>query len=236
MTIRTNHPIVGLAIFPEQRKLSHVDFGLFINMQTGHVDVVEDDDSLRNSISDLLSLVGYRVRTWRDAESFLDNLPQTAPAVVVTDMRMPGRSGVELHAELLARGRSMPVIYISGQSSVPQTISAMKMGALDFLVKPFSREDLLKAVAAGMEKDRNQMRQLIEQARFDESLLHLSRREREVFDLLVKGFSNSEIMDALNISLPTTKQYKSMVMRKLGLRSLSELIKLGGARSAPENA
>jgi len=195
-------------------------------MQTGHVDVVEDDDSLRNSISDLLSLVGYRVRTWRDAESFLDNLPQTAPAVVVTDMRMPGRSGVELHAELLARGRSMPVIYISGESSVPQTISAMKMGALDFLVKPFSREDLLKAVAAGMEKDRNQMQQMIQQARFEEALTRLSPRERQVMELMISGFSNAEIMDALNISLPTAKQYKSQITRKLDVRSLSHLMKL----------
>lgn len=195
-------------------------------MQAGHVDVVEDDDSLRNTINDLLAFAGYRVRTWRDAESFLDNLPQTAPAVVVTDMRMPGLSGVEMHTQLIERGRSMPVIYISGESSVPQSISAMKLGAMDFLVKPFSREDLLKAVAAGIEKDRHQMRQMIEQARFDESLLQLSRREREVMDLLVRGFNNNEIMDALHISLPTTKQYKSMVMRKLGVRSLSQLMQL----------
>lgn len=196
-------------------------------MQTGHVDVVEDDDSLRNSISDLLGFAGYKVRSWRDAESFLDNLPQTAPAVVVTDMRMPGRSGVEMHAELVARGRSMPVIYISGESSVPQSIAAMKLGALDFLVKPFSREDLLKAVAAGMEKDRKQMQQMIEQARFDQAMAHLSPREREVMELLLKGFSNAEIMDAMNISLPTAKQYKSQIMRKLGVRSLSELMRLG---------
>ena len=202
------------------------EFLFFISMQTGHVDVVEDDDSLRNSINDLLSFAGYRVRTWRDAETFLDNLPQTAPAVVVTDMRMPGITGLEMHNALVQRGRSMPVIYISGESSVPQTISAMKLGALDFLVKPFSREDLLKAVATGIEKDRNQMRQMIEQARFDESLKHLSRREREVFDLLLKGFSNAEIMAELNISLPTAKQYKSLVMRKLGVRSLSQLMQL----------
>lgn len=204
-------------------------------MQTGHVDVVEDDGNLRNSISDLLTFAGYRVRTWSDAESFLENLPQTAPAVVVTDMRMSGISGLEMHNALVQRGRSMPVIYISGESSVPQTISAMKLGAVDFLVKPFSREDLLKAVATGIEKDRNQMRQLIEQARFDESLVHLSRREREVFELLLKGFSNSEIMDKLNISLPTAKQYKSVVMRKLGVRSLSQLMQLSVKMRTPEN-
>lgn len=202
--------------------------------QVGHVDVVEDDDVLRNTVNDLLSFAGYRVRTWRDAESFLDNLPQTAPAVVITDMRMPGRSGLELHSEMLQRGRSMPVIYISGESTVPQTITAMKLGPVDFLVKPFSREDLLKAVAIGMEKDRNQMRLMIEQARFDESLEHLSRREREVLGLLIKGFKNAEIMDALNISLPTTKQYKSTLMRKLGVRSLSQLMQLSAHKhSAP---
>lgn len=195
-------------------------------MQTGHVDVVEDDDSLRNSISDLLGFAGYQVRAWRDAESFLNHLPQTAPAVVVTDMRMPGRSGVEMHAELVARGRSMPVIYISGESTVPQTIEAMKLGALDFLVKPFSREDLIKAVAAGIEKDRILMQEIIQKARFEEALTHLSPREREVMDLMVKGHNNAEIVEMLCISLPTAKQYKSQIMRKLDVRSLSQLIKL----------
>jgi len=197
-------------------------------MQSGHVDVVEDDDSLRNSISDLLSFAGYRVRAWRDAEAFLDNLPRTAPAVLVTDMRMPGLSGVELHTELLARGRNMPVIYISGESSTHQTITAMKIGALDFLVKPFSREDLLKSVSAGMEKDRRQMHQMIEQARFEQAMSELSPRERQVNKLMIRGFSNNEIMAELHISLATAKQYKSQVMRKLGVRSLSELVKLNG--------
>lgn len=208
-------------------------------MQNGHVDVVEDDDSIRDNLSALLKFAGYRVRTWRDAESFLNNLPQTAPAVVVTDMRMPGGlSGLEMHSALVERGRSMPVVYISGDTTVPETISAMKLGAIDFLVKPFSREDLLKAVSAAMEKDRSQMRQMIEQARFDESLTLLAPREKEVLQLLVQGFNNAEIMDALNISLPTAKQYKSTVMRKLGARSLSALMKLSASlrTDAADNA
>ena len=151
-------------------------------------------------------------------------------------MRMPGLSGLELHSALVERGRSMPVIYISGEASVSESISAMKLGAVDFLVKPFSREDLLKAVTTAMEKDRTQMRQMIEQARFDEALTHLAPREREVLNLLVRGFNNAEIMDALNISLPTTKQYKSTVMRKLGARSLSELMKLSASlRTLPSD-
>lgn len=205
-------------------------------MQNGHVDVVEDDDGIRDNLSQLLKFAGYRVRAWRDAHSFLDNLPQTAPAVVVTDMCMPGLSGLQMHNELVERGRSMPVIYISGEASVSESISAMKLGAVDFLVKPFSREDLLKAVTTAMEKDRTQMRQMIEQARFDEALTHLAPREREVLNLLVQGFNNAEIMEALNISLPTTKQYKSTVMRKLGARSLSELMKLSASlRTLPSD-
>lgn len=196
-------------------------------MQTGHVDIVEDDDSLRNSLLDLLTFAGYRVRAWRDAAAFLDNLPKSAPSVVITDMRMPEMTGLELHAALIERGRNMPVIYISGESSLPQGIQAMKIGALDFLVKPFSREDLLRAVVAGIEKDRVQMLQMIEQTRFDEAVRHLSPREAEVLQLMLKGYVNAEIMDELKISLPTAKQYKSQLMRKLGVRSLSELMKLG---------
>ncbi len=196
-------------------------------MHTGHVDIVEDDDSLRNSLLDLLTFAGYRVRAWRDAPAFLNNLPQTAPAIVITDMRLPGMSGLEMHEALLERGRNMPVIYISGESSLPQGIQAMKTGAMDFLIKPFSREDLLRAVVAGIEKDRVQMMQMIEKTRFDEAVSHLSPREAEVMQLLLKGFSNAEIMEALKISLPTAKQYKSQLMRKLGVRSLSELMRLG---------
>lgn len=219
--------IDGLAAGGSERRLASVKFGKIDSMHTGHVDIVEDDDSLRNSLLDLLTFAGYRVRAWRDAPAFLNNLPQTAPAIVITDMRLPGMSGLEMHEALLERGRNMPVIYISGESSLPQGIQAMKTGAMDFLIKPFSREDLLRAVVAGIEKDRVQMMQMIEKTRFDEAVSHLSPREAEVMQLLLKGFSNAEIMEALKISLPTAKQYKSQLMRKLGVRSLSELMRLG---------
>lgn len=190
----------------------------------GHVHIIEDDDSLRCSLQELLSFAGFQVRAWPAPASFLDELPQVAPAVVVTDMRMPMMSGLELHEELLRRGRSMPVVYISGESSVAQGISAMKLGALDFLVKPFTREELLRAVSAGVERDRHQMMRLIEQTRFEQALGRIAPREREVLTLLLKGYKNAEIVEAMNISLPTAKQYKMQLMRKLGVRSLAELI------------
>jgi FixJ family two-component response regulator len=139
---------------------------------------------------------------------------------------MPGLSGVELHAELLSQGRLMPVIYVSGESSVPQSIRAMKQGAYEFLIKPFGREDLLRAVAGALEKDRRQMQSLIQRARLEAARAALSPREAQVHDLLLKGYGNREIVEQLGISLPTAKQYKSEVMRKLGVRSLAELIAL----------
>lgn len=102
----------------------------------------------------------------------------------------------------------------------------MKQGAVDFLVKPFGREDLLRAVAVSIEKDRRQMQDLIRSARVVEARSTLSPRESQVYELLLRGFSNSEIVEALKISLPTAKQYKSEVMRKLGARTLAELMAL----------
>ncbi len=197
-------------------------------MHLGHVYLVEDNESLRANLRDLLVFAGYRVREWSNAQDFLNDLPNDAPAVVVSDMLMPGMSGVEMHKDLIQRGRMMPVIYISGESSVPQSIEAMKLGALDFLVKPFSREELLRGVAQGIEKDTQLMRSMIEKSRFNESLRQLSPRECQVHTLLLKGMNNAEIMTQLHISLPTAKQYKSEVMRKLGVRSLAQLIELSG--------
>lgn len=196
---------------------------------SGHVFVVDDDDALRDGIADLLRVVGYRVQCWASGIDFLAELPRVAPAVLVTDMRMPDMTGVELHEELIRRGRTLPVVYVSGESTVSQTVRAMKQGAVDFLVKPFGREDLLRAVAASIEKDRRQMQDLIRSARVVEARSTLSPRESQVHDLLLKGFSNREIVEALNVSLPTAKQYKSEVMRKLGARSLAELIALSAA-------
>ena len=196
-------------------------------MSLGHVYLIDDNEEVRDSLSRLLQFAGYRVLCWADGPSFLAQLPNEAPAVVLTDMKMPGMSGLEMHQALLEQGRKMPVIYISGESTVPEAIEAMKLKPHDFLTKPFTREDLLSTIAAAMERDRIGMQSVIEKARFEESLRQLAPREREVFGLLVKGYNNNEIMAAMGISLPTTKQYKSEVMRKLAVRSLSQLIELG---------
>ncbi|OIM97177.1 hypothetical protein A9236_10750 [Polynucleobacter sp. QLW-P1DATA-2] len=141
-------------------------------------------------------------------------------------MRMPKQSGVELQSELISKGHKIPIIFISGESSDEQIIAALKSGAVDFLLKPFSREALLGAVAKAIEQDAIAMQDLIRKAQLSEALKTLSPRERQVFELLAKGYGNKELVNALGISLPTVKEYKSEVMYKLRLRSLAELISL----------
>lgn len=193
---------------------------------TKHIFLIEDDDSMRKALSGMLEFVGYQVNAFSSASDFLKTPIQVAPAVIITDMRMPDMLGVELQAELVQRGRAIPIIFISGESTVQQTVTAMKQGAIEFLVKPFERDEILSAVIRGLEQDTLQMHRYIEQKTLEESLKTLAPREREVFELLSLGLNNAEIQEKLQISLPTTKQYKSEVMRKLKLRSLSQLIAL----------
>ena len=204
-----------------------------IPTQSQHVFVIEDDESMRETLHGVLNFLGYQVHLFSSPLEFLKISIQVAPAVVITDMRMPEMNGVELQAELLKRGRQVPIIFISGESTVPQTISAMKQGAIEFLTKPFEREQLMEAVIRGLNRDAQEMQSHLEQLAIEELLKGLAPRERQVFDLLSLGFNNAEIMAKMGISLDTTKQYKSEVMRKLGLRSLSQLIalKLGNAKS-----
>ena len=191
-----------------------------------YVFLVEDDAELRSDLERALQFSGYTVFTFANPEEFWDQFKALAPAVLVTDMRMPKQSGIELQSELIARGNKIPVIFISGESLDEQIVKAFKNGAFDFLLKPFNRRDFLSAVENAIEQDSIAMQELIRQDSMIEALKSLSPRQRQVFDLLVKGYGNKELVDALGISLPTAKEHKSEVMNKLGIRSLAELISL----------
>ena len=192
--------------------------------------LLEDDASMRTSLTQVLRFADHTVQAFSSALGFLALSAPTRPTLLITDMRMPGMTGVELQAELLARGWDMPMIFISGESSVQQSVAALKQGAIEFLVKPFDRTELLSAVARGIAINLRQDQTAIENTAYESQLQTLSPRERQVFELLAAGFSNAELVKTLGISLPTTKQYKAEVMRKLKLRSLSELIQLHNGR------
>jgi two-component system response regulator FixJ len=191
-----------------------------------HIFLIDDDDDVRSSIESMLRFLDYQVFSFSNAQSFLESEIHVCPAVVISDMRMPGMNGVELQSKLKEMGRNIPLIFISGASTIPQTITAVKQGAIEFLIKPFERQHLLSAVSRGIQIDADNMRQIIKQSNFDSALLKLSPRERQVFNLLRIGFNNTQLMERMEISLPTAKQYKSEVMRKLNLKNLAELIEL----------
>ena len=181
--------------------------------------LIEDDSSQRKSIESLLEFKGLIVKSFKNANDFLSYHDITRPSVLISDMRLPDLSGIELYKALINKGENIPIIFISGESSIQQSIDAMKQGAIEFLVKPFDINDLTNAIekATRIEHKRVNLKTLLK---------NLSPREKQVFDLLIQGLNNSELMKKINVSLPTAKQYKSEVMRKLGVKSLSELMNL----------
>lgn len=189
------------------------------SVKTVTIYLIEDDASQRDSIESLLVYKGYIVKSYSAANNFLKNVPFERPAIVISDIRLPDISGVELHHALIEKNINIPIIFISGEASIQQSIDAMKQGAIEFLVKPFEIDELINAITKAIHiklKEIN-LNLLIE---------NLSPREREVYKLLLKGHNNQELIDKLHLSLPTVKQYKSEVMRKLNVKSLSKLIEL----------
>jgi FixJ family two-component response regulator len=181
--------------------------------------LIEDDPSQLTSIESLLEFKGFVFQSFNNAKDFLRLSDVSRPAVLISDMRLPDLNGVELYKALTDRGEDIPIIFISGESSIQESVDAMKHGAIEFLVKPFDINNLICAIekASRIELKRVNLKILLKS---------LSPREKQVFDLLIQGLNNSELMEKINISLPTVKQYKSEVMRKLGAKSLSELMNL----------
>ncbi len=183
------------------------------------IHLVEDDVSQRDSIESLLVFKGYITQSYSSANDFLKNAPFERPAVVIVDIQLPDISGIDLHRILIEKKITIPIIFISGEASIQQSIDAMKQGAIEFLVKPFEIDLLLDAVHKASEIE-------LKETNLNLLLKNLSPREYEVYKLLLEGFNNQELIDKLHLSLPTVKQYKSEVMRKLNVKSLSKLIEL----------
>ena len=194
-----------------------------------HIFLIEDDQALRLDLIDALQFAGYSVHDFGDPDQFLLEFRPLVPAVLITDMRMPNKTGIQLQEELVSKGHRLPIIFISGESTDQQIVKAFNNGAFDFLLKPFGREALFSVVAKAMEKDIIAMTDHIRKAQLTESLKILSPRERQVFELMAKGYGNKELVEALGVSLPTVKEYKSEMMHKLRLRSLAGLMALNSS-------
>lgn len=190
------------------------------------VHVIDDDDSARQSLEFLIDCAGIRVRSYPSAAEFLKLVPDMEHGCIVTDVRMPEISGIELLGRLKALDVRDPIIVITGHADVPMAIQAMKEGVADFIEKPFNDDAILGAIRAALARHNDRAQADEERALVNERLASLSPREREVLDGLVEGHANKVIAFDLDISARTVEVYRANVMAKMHARSLSELVRM----------
>jgi len=195
--------------------------------------VIDDDASLREGIKSLLRSVGLEVELFGSAADFLKYKLPDAAACLVLDIRLPGVSGLDFQAELSQAGIHVPIIFITGHGDIPMTVRAMKAGAVEFLTKPFRDQDLLDAVQIALERDRGQ-RSLDKTLR--EVRAHfeaLTPREQQVIGFVTAGLMNKQIAAELGVSEITVKVHRGNVMKKMGARSLADLVRMAEALGIP---
>ena len=188
--------------------------------------VVDDDDAVRSSVEFLLKSARFQVRAYNSAANLLKDIEILPAGCVITDVRMPGMSGIDLLKELKKRPHSMPVIVITGHGDVPLAVEAMKLGAIEFLEKPFDDALLLKAVKIALSQREKDQKYDTERLEILDMLAALSTRERQVLEGLVAGRPNKVIAFDLNISPRTVEIYRANVMTKMAADSLSHLVRM----------
>ena len=188
--------------------------------------VIDDDPEFRDSVARLLRTVGLHARQFSSVPDFLKADLPDGPTCLVLDVRMPGRSGLELQSELAATNRQVPIIFITAHADVPMTVQAMKGGAIEFLTKPFRDQDLLDAIEAGLARDRARRESDRALAALKERFDMLSSREREIMLRVLAGRLNKQIANDIGISESTVKVHRVNLMRKMKARSLPELSRM----------
>lgn len=192
--------------------------------KAGHIYLIDDDESMRTSLSRMLKDVGYVVEDFSSAVTFLEHSLPVAPAVILLDMQMPDMTGLDLQEKLLKIGRKTPIVFVSGQSHPHQIVKSLKQGAVDFLFKPFNLDDLLKAVADALEFDRRQLKRISKEVETKKDFATLTPREKEVCFWLVKGLLNKDIAVKLGTTDATIKVHKARVMDKMNVESVQTLV------------
>ena len=190
------------------------------------VHVIDDDPAVRDSLAFLLETANLSPRTYDSAVAFLEALPEVTSGCVVTDVRMPEMTGIELVRRLKGQGFRLPIVMITGHADVPLAIQAMKAGVVDFIEKPFDDEVLLTAVRSALASAEDVSQREIERTELQQRFATLSKREREVLQGLVAGKPNKTIAFDLGISPRTVEIYRANVMTKMRAVSLSELVRM----------
>ena len=198
--------------------------------------IVDDDEAVRDSLKWLLEGNGYSVKVFENAEQLLDTQTeqeQSLSGCLILDVRMPGITGIELHDELLTKKINIPVIFITGHGSVTLAVKSMKKGAIDFLEKPFSEEEICKLVDGALKKDRESNDKKENNLKAQCLLAKLTPRENQVLERITAGRLNKQIADDLNISIKTVEAHRANIMTKVEARTVAELIKIALTATEP---
>jgi len=191
--------------------------------------IVDDDASIRTALEDLIGSVGMEARTFASPQDFLQAKRPDAPGCLVLDVRLPGSSGLQFQQELAKAGIHLPVIFITGHGDIPMSVRAIKAGAVEFLTKPFRDQELLDAINAAIERHRAQRRDAAVVVQLRQRFDSLTQREREIMALVIAGRANKQIAGDLGVSEATVKVHRGQIMRKMGAKSLPELVRMGDA-------
>jgi FixJ family two-component response regulator len=194
--------------------------------QKAVVHVVDDDASMRDALQDLFHSIGLETRTYATARDCLATAVSDAPGCLVIDIRLPDVNGLDFQAQLTETGVRLPVVIMTGYGDIPMSVRAMKRGAVDFLPKPFKDQDMLDAVLAAIERDRQQRAVDGDTSKLRDRFGTLSAREQQVMLLVTAGKMNKQVAGDLGLSEITVKTHRGAVMRKMGARTLADLIRM----------
>jgi len=194
--------------------------------QAPTVFIVDDDAAIRFAMQALMDSVNLNHEIFASADEFLDKFGEQRPGCLVLDIRVPGLGGLELQEELIKRGNTLPIIFITGHGDVPMAVEAMQKGAVDFIQKPFRDQELLDRIREALATDEERREEQQQHAEVAGRLERLTNREREVFDLVVTGKPNKVIAYELGVSQRTVEIHRARVMEKMQARSLADLVKM----------
>ena len=197
------------------------------------VHVIDDDVSLRESLGLLLPTVGLEVRTYMSVQEFIDAAEYDGPGCIVLDVRLPGISGLDFQSRRDGLGVHLPIVLMTGHGDVPMSVRAMKAGAIDFLPKPFRDQDMIDAITAAIERDRQRRETVRASADVRDRFANLSPREQQVMTLVTAGKMNKQVAFDLGLSEITVKTYRGAVMEKMAARSFADLVRMADALKQP---